>query len=132
MVGGNGLSVGVRAFRREVCESCKDAIGARICSNWRNIAPGDRAFGIDRKQRALTDAVLLPVDTVLARHCTFRLEVSEQREVQVAVLGKRGVAPCAIDRNANELPLKAVELWQDLVVKRHLIPANGTPVRRVE
>src|SRR5207245_734567 len=62
----------------------------------------------------------------------FRLEVRQQREVQLAVPGERRVAPDSIDGDTEELGAEARELFTDLVVKRHLVAADGAPIGRIE
>ena len=63
---------------------------------------------------------------------SFGLEIGEQGKVQLAVFGEGAVAPCAIDRNAEQAGFEAMKLRQNLVVQRHLISAHGTPVGRIE
>ena len=60
------------------------------------------------------------------------MEVRQQRKVQVAMLGEGLVAPGPVHRNAQELSPMLVELWEHLVVERHLVAADWTPIRGIE
>src|SRR5205823_3535427 len=84
------------------------------------------------EQRSLAEPVAVAVRSVAARHRPLRLEVREQGKVQLALVGERPVAPRAIHRDAEELGAVARELGEDLVVQRHLIAADGTPVRGIK
>ena len=48
--------------------------------------------------------------------------------MKLALAAKGGVAPRAIDRNANEFSAEASKLRKQFIVERHLIAANRTPV----
>jgi hypothetical protein len=52
--------------------------------------------------------------------------------MQVPVLGIGVVTPHAINRDSKKLRAVLAEVRQQLVVERELIPADGTPVGRVE
>src|SRR4030095_16911298 len=69
---------------------------------------------------------------VLPRHFAFRLEVCEQREMKITVLPVSAVTPCAINGDAQQICLVALELRQAFVVERHLVAADGTPICRVK
>ena len=86
---------------------------------------------VDDEQRPLAHP-LVAVDAVRARDVALRLEVGEQREVQLAALRERHVAPGAVDGDADELRAEPLELGQDLVVERHLVAADRAPVGRIE
>jgi hypothetical protein len=60
------------------------------------------------------------------------MEVRQQRKVQVAMLGEGLVAPGPVHRNAQELSPMLVELGEHLVVERHLVAADWTPIRGIE
>src|SRR5829696_6437339 len=95
-------SSGGRAPSLEVLECAEDPVGARIETHGRDVAPAHDAVGVDDVQRPFARAVARPVDPILPSHLTLRLEVGEQREVQVAMLGEGEVAPDAIHRDAEE------------------------------
>jgi hypothetical protein len=96
------------------------------------VRPAYDPLGVEDEQRAVTESVAVAVDTVGARHVSLGLEVRQQGEVKLARLGKSAVAPDAVDRDPEHLRAVAPELRKDLVVERHLIAADGTPVCRVE
>jgi hypothetical protein len=44
------------------------------------------------------------------------------------VLGKCGMTPCAVDRDAKNLSFILLKLGKNLVVQRHLVAAHWAPV----
>ena len=104
-----------------------------LIADRRDVAPADdaRRASITNSARSLVP-VLRAVDAVRARDLALRLEVGQQREAQVALLREREVAPDAVDRDAEQLGVEALELGQDLVVERHLVAADRAPVRGIE
>src|SRR5438034_7580814 len=70
--------------------------------------------------------------TTLFRSRALRLEVRKQGEVELAVASERRVAPHAVHRDSEQRRPVALKLGQDLVVKRHLVPAYRAPVGRIE
>jgi hypothetical protein len=62
------------------------------------LLPGARITQVGGQRSALSDAVLMAVDTVRTGHRAFRLEVREHRKVQLAVIDERCVAPYAVNR----------------------------------
>src|SRR6516225_10846248 len=78
-------------------EGVENAIGAGIHRDWGKIAPGDGAVFVDEEESALAVAVFLPISAIRFGDGAFRFEIGEQREVDVAILGKGFVAPDTID-----------------------------------
>ena len=62
----------------------------------------------------------------------FGLEIGEQWEMALALLGECLVAPGAIDGDAQQLCAVFLEYRTDLVVERYLIAEDRAPVRRIE
>jgi hypothetical protein len=60
------------------------------------------------------------------------MEISQQRKMQMAVLGISLMAPGTIHRNAEELGAVFAELGEDFIVKRELIATDRAPIGRVE
>ena len=60
------------------------------------------------------------------------MKVGEQWKTQPARLNIGFVAPHSVDRDAQQLRAVLAEFRQHLVVKRELIAADRTPVRRIE
>ena len=87
---------------------------------------------VDHEQRSLAHPVVFAVHAVSAGHRALWMAVGEQREMQLAVPGKGGVAPRAVNRDAEELSPQFLELRKDFVVERHLVPTNRAPVSRVK
>jgi hypothetical protein len=48
--------------------------------------------------------------------------------MELALAGVGGVTPGAIDGDAHQLRLVAIEFFKNFVVKRQLVAANGAPV----
>jgi hypothetical protein len=72
----------------------------------------DRPVAIDHEERTIAETSLPSVHAVFPRDRTLRLEIGEEREVKVTLLGKRGVTPHAIDGDAYELGPEALELTE--------------------
>src|SRR6202044_1217068 len=87
---------------------------------------------VDHEESPLTETRVFVVGAIRPGNHTFRFEIGGQREMEIVILSIGCVAPGAIDRNAYELRSELLELRQDLVVKSHLISANGAPVCRIE
>src|SRR6266446_2378363 len=120
------------SLARQGFEGAQDAIRTGIHVDRRDVAPADDPVTVDDEQRSLAEPVAVAVHAVTPRHRPFGLEVREQGEMQFALAGERSVAPGAIHRDAEQLGAVALELGQDLVVQRHLIAADRTPVRGIE
>src|SRR5207302_11519162 len=86
----------------------------------------------DHEQRPLAEAVGLAVGAIAARYRALGLEVRKQGEPKPAVTGECRVAPYAVHGDAEELGVIALELWQHLVIERHLVAAHGAPVGGIE
>src|SRR2546430_16262816 len=113
-------------------QGAQNAIRPGIDADRRDVAPADDPVAVDDEQRPLRKPVAVTVHTVAARHRTLRLEVREQGKMQLPVARECGMAPDAIYGDAEELGAVALELGQDLVVERHLVPADRAPVSRIE
>src|SRR5258705_13667650 len=83
---------------------------------------------VDYKQRPFRSAVAWAIRAIKLRHFPFGLEIGKEREMQPAIAGKRGMAPRSINRNAHTLCAQFLKLREHLVIKAHLISADGTPV----
>ena len=110
----------------------ENAVGPRVHGNRREIAPEHDAVSVEHEQGAFADAILLPICAILLRNGALRLEIRQQRNVQVVMLHIRLVAPGAVDRDAQDRRVELVKHRQDLVVQRHLISAHRAPVGRIE
>src|SRR5271168_2775469 len=104
-------------LRRERFEGVEYSVGARIDADRRQVAPADRALWIDHEQRSLRDAVLLPISAILPCDRALRLEIRQQRKVQLAVVRECRMAPRSIDRYTDNRCLELVELGQHFIVK---------------
>src|SRR5947208_291304 len=120
------------ALRTSRFGGLRGVLRVRMAFAPRDVAPADDPLAVDDEQRSLAEPVAVAVRSVAARHRPLRLEVREQGKVQLALVGERPVAPGAIHRDAEELGAVARELGEDLVVQRHLIAADGTPVRGIK
>src|SRR5207249_2147934 len=116
----------------ERVEGTQDAVGAGVDGDGRDVAPPNDSVTVDDEQRSLAEPVALAVHAVAPRHRPLGLEVREQGEVELALVGERSVAPGAIHRDAEQLGAVAVEIGEDLVVQRHLIAAHRAPVRGIK
>ena len=58
---------------------------------------------VDYEKCALADAFAVPVSAVSLGNGALRLEVSQERKMQIAMLRKCFVAPHAIHRNPEQL-----------------------------
>src|SRR3954470_3506518 len=117
---------------RHVFQCLKDAVGPRIDGNRGAIAPENLTPVINNEQRTFADAVRFAIGAVALRHRPLGMEVRQQRKVQVAMLGEGLVAPGSVYGEAQELGPVLAKLGKDLVVERHLVAADRTPVGRVE
>src|SRR5438093_9929596 len=126
------LSVGRFSDRHELVQRLEDAVGAGVDGDRRAVAPEDGAVLVDHEQGALGDAVVRPIRPVALGDRALGMEVSQQGNMEVAVLRERGVAPHAVDRDPQQPGPVLLELRKDLVVQRHLVPADRTPVRGIE
>src|SRR5581483_2519155 len=52
--------------------------------------------------------------------------------MKLAVLRKRGVAPCAINRDSNQLRAEVMKIFENFIVENHLIAADWTPISWVK
>ncbi len=52
--------------------------------------------------------------------------------MELPVVRERRVTPSTIDGDADEVSVMLAELGKNLVVERHLVATNGTPVSRVK
>src|SRR4051794_22473308 len=98
---------------RQRLERDEDAINAPGLVDRREVAPMDDAGRVDDEQRAFGDAFIGAVDTVAPGDVAFGFEVGQQRELELALLGVGGVAPGAVDGEANKLRVKPAELGED-------------------
>src|SRR6185295_12329575 len=69
-----------------------------------------------------------PVYTIKPRHFSLGLKVSQQGEVQLAVVAERRMAPCAVHRDTKEFGVEFLKLGKHLVIESHLVAADWTPV----
>src|SRR6266436_134342 len=92
------------------------------------MAPMNDALPVDYKQCPFRSAVAWAIRAIKLRHFPFRLEIGKERKMQPAIAGKRGMAPRSINRNAHNLCAQFLKLREHLVIKAHLISADGTPV----
>src|SRR4051794_12705773 len=93
----------------EVLQRGQDAVGPRIHSDRRQVAPTNDSLAIDDEKRsgALADPGL--VGAIQVRYCALRLEICQERKMQIAVVGKGHVAPGAVDGNTQELSVEAMK-----------------------
>src|SRR3954468_4804528 len=87
---------------RETFKCIEDAVRAGIYRNRRAVTPEDHAVAVEHEERALGDPFAGAVGAVGLRYGSLRLEIGEQREMQVAVLGESLVTPRAVDRDAEQ------------------------------
>src|SRR5258708_3446687 len=113
-------------------EGREDAVGAGVDADRRQVAPADDALGIDDEEGATGRAGLRRIDAIVPGNGALGLEVREKRELEPAVLLEREVAPDAVDRDPEQLGAELPEFRQDLVIERHLVAADGAPVRRIK
>src|SRR3712207_9354773 len=73
-----------------------------------------------------------PRSTLFPYTTLFRSEVGEQREAEVTRGGEGLMAPHAVDPDAEQLRVAALELGEHLVEERHLVTADGTPSGGIE
>jgi len=62
----------------------EDPVRPRVHPDGGQVAPSDDAFAIDHEQGSLSETVLIAIDAVLSRDGTLGLEVTQQREVEMA------------------------------------------------
>ena len=113
-------------------ERRENAVGPRIDADRRDERPTDDALRVDDEQRPLALPFPGAVDAVPAGDLALGLEIRKQGEVQLAIGGEGRVAPNPVDGDTEKPCVEARELRAKLVVKRHLVAADGTPIRRVE
>src|SRR3954470_6806629 len=85
---------GIRSAER--LEGAQNTIGARIDADRGQVAPIDDAARVHNKQGALSNTILVAIRPITARNRSLWLEVGKQRNCDVLVLPKRGMAPGAI------------------------------------
>ena len=69
---------------------------------------------------------------VQGRNLALGLEIGEERESQVTILGKGCVAPATVHGDPKDLCIEPLKLWKDLIVQSHLVCAHRTPVSRIK
>ena len=62
----------------------------------------------------------------------FRVEIGQQRKMDVVASGIVGMTPRAVDGDAPDLRVAFAEFGPDLVVESHLIAAHRASVGRIE
>src|SRR5437016_5907413 len=94
----------------------ENAVRARIDRNGGEIAPENHPIPVEHEQGALAHPLAIPIGPVLLCHRAFGLEIGQQREMQVARLCECLMAPCAINRNPQQLGAMLVKLRKDFIV----------------
>src|SRR5215204_1554512 len=107
---------GIKFFKR-----LEDSIGAGIYAHGRDVGPANDSVAVDDEQRPLTGAMFAVVDAIMFGHLALGLKIREEGKVQLAVVRIGRVTPDAIDGNAQELRLVAIELVENFVVEGKLI-----------
>jgi len=74
------------------------------------------ALSVDDEQGSFTGSVLLTIYSIKARDCSFDLEVSEERKVQLAILAESSVAPNAVHRDAEKFSIQFLKLREEFVI----------------
>ena len=90
------------------------------------------ALRVDDEKRPLTGSVILTIYSIKARYCSFHLEISEERKMQLAIPAEGQVAPNAVHRDAEEFGIQFLKLREEFVIERRLISADWTPITRVK
>src|SRR5581483_7447633 len=116
----------------ELIQSVENSVGPGIHRERRTVAPKNLPIFIEYEKSAFCHSVFIAIRAVLLSDTSLRFKISQQRKVQVPVLGKSGVAPCAVDRNAQQFSPMFLKFGQHLVVQRHLISADRAPIRGIE
>ena len=99
----------------ERIERAKNAIGAWINAEGRDVAPTNDAGGVNHKESSLARAFALAINAIEPRRVALGLEIGEQGKVQLPVMRKRDMAPRAVYRppsssasnqwNSSRIPL---------------------------
>src|SRR5207247_9451571 len=96
------------------------------------VAPPDDPLRINDEERPCRFAVALGEDPVGSGDRPFRVEVGEKREVQVAILRKRQMAPDSVHGNSEEFDVEIPEFVNELRVESQLVAAEGAPFRGID
>src|SRR5579859_2122482 len=112
----------------QVFERLQDAVGTRIHGNRRAVTPSDDSVFVDDEESSLRDAIVCAVGAVFASDSTLGFEISEEWKMEVAVFSECRMTPWTIDGDAKHFGIELLKLWEDFVIKSHLISADGTPV----
>ena len=116
----------------QLLQRAEDAVGAGVHPDRGDVAPPDHTVRVDNEERPLARPGDVAVDAVGACDVALRLEIGEQREVQVAILGEGQVAPGAVHRDRDEFGSELLELGEHRLVQTQLVGADGAPVLGVE
>src|ERR1700730_10092365 len=110
----------------------KNPVGAWIDRDGRAIAPENLPLLVDDEQSPFANPFAFAIGAILLCDGAFRFKVGKQRKMQVTVVCECRMAPVAIARDPKKLVPVIVKLGQDLVVERHLIAADRTPIGGIE
>src|SRR5271170_5110085 len=116
----------------QVFQCLKDAIRAGINGNRRTITPCDHSGAVNHEESTLAASIAFSISPVFFGDFALGLKVSEQWEVQMAVLCKCFMTPYAVNGDAEKFRSIVLKLRKNLVVKRHLVATDGTPIGRIE
>src|SRR5439155_3644108 len=94
--------------------------------------PPDDPLRINHEQRPRRFAIALGEDPVRPGDGPFGIEVGEKREVQVAILRKRQMAPDSVHRDSEEFGVELPEFGHELRIESQLVAADGAPISGIE
>src|SRR5260370_16896794 len=77
-------------------ESIENAIGTRIDTNGRYVAPTNDAIGIDDEKCSISEAVVLAINTIRTTHSPFCLQLTHPRQVKTPFLAQTPLSTTAI------------------------------------
>src|SRR5579859_4391554 len=113
-------------------EGLENSVCARIHADRRAVAPANDAIFVNHEEGPFCYPIPLAIGAITTRNCTLGFKVSEKGKMQPAVLGKGGMTPGSVYRDAQQLGAMLLKFGEDFVIKRHLIAAYRTPIGWVE
>lgn len=121
-----------RFLGRESLQCSQQIVHAGVEEVWICLAKADEALPIQDKKRAGAHALIISVDAVVLSDTATRLEIRQQREVELRLARERRVAVDAINGDTQQLRAEMRDLNRKFLIKDELVARERLPVHRIK